>query len=98
MCLSCHDGVIGFDALNGLIRTEAQGVELAYPGGPPVIEEDVCESHPVGINIPSGDGDYRSIADIVNAGFKLFDSKIEFEDFLRLSQQDSMLCLGCHNR
>jgi len=32
MCLSCHDGVIGFDALNGLIRTEAQGVQLAYPG------------------------------------------------------------------
>jgi predicted CXXCH cytochrome family protein len=110
MCLSCHDGAIGFDALNGLIRTEAQGVELTYPGGPPVIEEDVCESHPVGINIPSGDGNYRSIADIVNAGFILFDSKIEcatchdthnkmgFEDFLRLSQQDSMLCLGCHNR
>jgi len=110
LCLSCHDGSSAIDAFGGL----EGGSTMADIGGPRLVigeDHDLSGDHPVGVDYPSWNRDYRSRAALEQAGYvQLPDGRVEcsschdphgqsgVDKLLVKSNVRSALCLTCHRK
>jgi predicted CXXCH cytochrome family protein len=106
MCLSCHDGVTNIDAFGDEIGTVDLGTK--FPGTTAVIGTDLHDDHPVIVPYVVVPGKFKDVSG--STAVKLFDGKVEcaschnphlVEDnqhFLRSTNENSALCLTCHNK
>jgi predicted CXXCH cytochrome family protein len=110
MCLSCHDGVTAFDALNGDAGTPGNNMATLYLNSTAIVGSDLRNDHPVGVSISADSlGIYNEQA-ITDAGLKVYDGKVEcgschdahgsdgYTMFLRISNSGSTMCTTCHNK
>ena len=107
-CLSCHDGVTAFDAVNGSTGTAGNDMSTHYEGSSAIMGIDLRNEHPIGVSIAVDTAGIRDETTITNAGLKIYDGKVEcaschdahgsagFIPFLRLEQDNSLMCLTCH--
>ncbi len=109
-CLSCHDGVIGFDQLLSGPTPTMTG-DTVMTGGA-VIGKDLTGDHPISVTYdpaaePNG---FNAATSVVAAGLELFGSggdqvecstchdphEADNGDFLRISNTASAICTTCH--
>jgi predicted CXXCH cytochrome family protein len=105
LCLSCHDGTVGTDALGGNSTTN-------YITGDALIGTDLSYDHPIGIDY-SADGSMNPDTDTVVGGTiaseMLFSGNVEcaschdphdnqYAPFLVMPNSGSDLCLTCHDK
>lgn len=110
ICLSCHDGVTAFDALNGSTGTLNNDMNHVFPGSSAIIGSNLNNDHPIGISALDDPVGIKNVTSIESAGLLLFDGKVEcaschdahgrdgYSPFLRADNKSSKLCLGCHNK
>ncbi len=105
MCLSCHDGVTGIDAFGG--RTGTTNLGTKFPGSNAIIGTDLHDDHPVSVIYTGESGKFKDISDSIVV--RLFDGKVECaschnphltdnKKFLRSTNDESALCLTCHDK
>jgi predicted CXXCH cytochrome family protein len=105
LCLSCHDGTVGLDALAGNSSTN-------YIGAGGLVGTDLSYDHPIGIDY-SADGsmnpDTTTVVGGTIASEMLFAGNVEcaschdphdnqYAPFLVMSNGGSDLCLTCHDK
>ena len=108
ICLSCHDGVTAFDALNDSMGTVGNNMSSQFEGSPAIIGTDLRNDHPIGVSIRSDSNGIRDELAIKNAGLRIYNGKVEcttchdphgsnkYPYFLRIDPAGSPLCLYCH--
>ncbi len=109
-CLSCHDGVIGFDQRN---RAKAPTQTVSTGGFSLTLPQGATNNHPV--SVPYGqdhNADYKPLSAVVAAGLPLFGAagdQVECgtchdahgskaNKFLRTVNSAAGLCNTCHNK
>jgi len=107
-CLSCHDGVTAFDAMNGSPGTIDNNMNTVFPGSQSIIGADLGDDHPIGIDITADAIGIRDESAITGAGLRVYGGRVEcaschdvhgtagFDKFLRLDSAGSLLCVTCH--
>jgi len=110
LCLSCHDGSSAIDAFGGM---EGGSTMADIGGGRSVIgrDRDLAGEHPVGVEYPGWDRDYRSRVAVEQEGYvQLPDGRVEcsschdphgqsgVDKLLVKSNVRSALCLTCHRK
>ena len=110
LCLSCHDGSSAIDAFGGM---EGDRSMADIGGGRSIIgrNRDLNGDHPVGVEYPGWDRDYRSMVAVVQEGFvQLPEGRVEcsschdphgqsgIDKLLVKSNVRSALCLTCHRK
>lgn len=110
LCLSCHDGVTAFDALNGSAGTPGNNMNTISPGSTAIIGPDLSDDHPIGVDIRMDSEGIKHESVIRGAGLEVYDSKVEcaschdvhggggYTYFLRLDPASGSLCVTCHNK
>ncbi len=106
-CLQCHDGTVANEAVAG--ATGARYVSKENPGVFGIAHD--ATDHPVGIDYPQLDEDYRPITAVIARGvLPLPDGKVEcvschdphdsagVEPMLVMDNARSALCLTCHKK
>jgi predicted CXXCH cytochrome family protein len=105
MCLSCHDGVTNIDAFGGAAGT--MNMESKFPGTTAVIGTDLRNDHPVYVDYIVTPGKFKDVSGSTTV--KVYNGKIECSSchnphlidngkFLRASNENSALCLTCHDK
>jgi predicted CXXCH cytochrome family protein len=107
LCLSCHDGVTNLDAFGGGAGTASKAIDDVFTGTTANVGTDLTDDHPVMVTY-TGDGtNFKTTPD---GGAQLFSGEVECASchnphdqtgaggtkFLRSSNTNSTLCLGCH--
>jgi len=110
LCLSCHDGSSAIDAFGGV---EGGSSMADIGGGGSVIgrNRDLSGDHPVGVEYPGWDRDYRTMVAVEQEGYvQLPDGRVEcsschdphgqsgVDKLLVKSNVRSALCLTCHRK
>ena len=108
-CMSCHDGETPFDALGGSRGTPDNNMSALYPDSTAIIGTNLDTHHPVGVVIPQGVY-FKDSSLIAQSGLRLYENKVECltchdvhgatraGKFLARSNENSSLCLECHNK
>lgn len=109
LCLSCHDGVTNLDAFGGAAGTAGNDIDTVFTGTTALVGTDLQDDHPVMVSY-TGDGTNFKVTP--NQGAVIFSGTVECASchnphdpegggagtttFLRASNTNSTLCLGCH--
>jgi hypothetical protein len=110
-CLSCHDGVTAFDAINGSTgAAEGNNMNANYAGSSAILGDNLSNDHPVGVLV-SADADGIEDESTITAGpLNLYGGKVEcaschdahgkggYDFFLRVNPADGSLCTLCHTK
>lgn len=108
ICLSCHDGVTAFDALNGSTGTTDNDMTHVFPGSPAIIGSNLSNDHPIGVSTLDDSEGIKNVSEITGAGLLLFEGRVEcaschdahgndgYLPFLRTDNDSSNLCMSCH--
>lgn len=110
LCLSCHDGVTNIDAFGGGAGTI--DMDTKFAGTTAVVGTDLSDDHPVMVTYPGPNTDYKDVSG--SAAVSIFAGNVECASchnphdpdgggtgngkFLRSSNDNSAMCLACHNK